>query len=474
MIRTRSLFFLFVLLPLSLRAEVRFPSLFTDNMVLQREGEVPVWGWADAGAQVTVTPSWDGKTYKVKADRKGAWRVKIQTPAAGGPYDLVVSDGTPATLHNVLIGEVWVCSGQSNMEMPLRGYPNQPILGANETILHSKNDQLRLYTVPRSSWTEPQENSKPSAWEVAGPAAVADFSATAYYFGSLLQEILDVPVGLIHTSWGGSTAEAWMTPLSLKPFPDVSIPGKDDSIKVRNRTPTTLYNGMIHPIIGYGMRGVIWYQGESNADRAKQYETLFPALVQEWRTRWGQGEFPFYYAQIAPYNYDQPWADDPANSAYLRDAQRKVEAVIPNSGMAVLMDIGEEDIIHPANKQVGGHRLAYWALAKTYGIEGIGYASPTYEAMEVKGSTVEVKFSNPSNGLTTYGKPLTQFEIAGEDQIFYPAQAILQRGSIAVSSPMVQNPVAVRYAFKDFIVGELFGTDGLPVSSFRTDDWEEK
>lgn len=457
-----------------LKAQVKLPSIFTDNMVLQQQSQVPVWGWAKEGSAVNVVTSWDGKSYSVKADKAGKWKAIVSTPSAGGPYELTISDGTPLKLNNILIGEVWLCTGQSNMEMPLKGFKGQPIIGSNDAILKSRNKNLRIYTVPRSSQKEPQANSKPSPWKIASPETVANFSATGYFFGRLLNEMLDVPVGLINVSYGGSTIEAWMDPEVLKSFPEIKIPGKSDSIKVVNRTPTTLFNGMLHPVIGYGIKGCIWYQGESNYERPDQYEGLLPSMVKRWRTLWSQGDFPFYYVQIAPYNYSQlpPYNyGGKFNSAYLRDAQRKSAARIPNSAMAVVLDIGEENSIHPAHKEEGGKRLALLALGKTYGMQGFGFASPEYESLTINGSVAVLKFVNAANGLTSFGKEITNFEVAGKDKIFYPAKAAINGSTVSVSSPMVKDPVAVRYAFKDFVVGDLFGTDGLPVASFRTDEW---
>lgn len=457
-------------------AEVKPVSIFTDHMVLQQQTNVAIWGWAKSNSQVTLIPSWDKKKYTVKADANGKWKLKIATPKAGGPYEMTMSDGTALTLKDILIGEVWFCGGQSNMEMPMKGFKSQPVLGSNEAILKSGNSQIRLYTVPRSSITEKQDNSKPSNWKTAAPESVASFSATAYYFGKLLSEMLQVPVGLINDSYGGSTIEAWMSPELLKSFPEVKIPSKTDSIKEVSRTPTTLYNGMLYPVMGYGIRGAIWYQGESNQTRADRYEDLFPAMVKEWRNAWGMGEFPFYYAQIAPFAYLKPSEIQTAgkmNSAFIRDAQRKSMTKIPNSGMAVLMDIGEEWNIHPANKEKGGLRLAYLALGNTYGIKGFGYASPDFESMTVKEGVAQIKFTNVPNGLTSFGKTLSLFEVAGADKVFHPAKAVVSGSSITVSSEVVPTPVAVRYAFKDFVVGDLYSNEGLPVSSFRTDDWNQ-
>lgn len=456
-------------------ATVKPASIFTDHMVLQQKAEVAVWGWAKAESNVSLTTSWNKKKYHIKTDAAGKWKFKIATPQAGGPYEITISDGAALTLKDILIGEVWFCGGQSNMEMPMKGFKGQPILGSNEAILKSSNPQIRLYTVPRSSITEKQDNSKASEWKLAAPETTANFSATAYYFGRLLSEMLQVPVGLINDSYGGSSIEAWMSPRQLEPFPEVKIPAKGNTIKEVSRTPTTLYNGMLYPVIGFGIRGAIWYQGESNYERSDRYEELFPAMVKAWRENWEMGEFPFFYAQIAPYNYAQLppyYKGGKYNSAFIRDAQRKSLNKIPNSGMAVLMDIGEEKSIHPANKEKGGIRLAYLALGNTYGIKGFGYTSPAYESMRIKDHTAILKFQNVQNGLTSFGKGLTLFEIAGADKRFYPAKAVLSGSSVTVSAEQVKNPVAVRYAFQDFVTGDLFGTDGLPVSSFRTDDWD--
>jgi sialate O-acetylesterase len=459
--------------PLLINAKIFLPSFFSDNMVLQQQASSPVWGWTNAGKTVRITSSWDKKTTTAKADANGRWKLFLQTPAAGGPYQLSINDGELITLKNVMVGEVWLCSGQSNMEMPMKGFKGQPIIGSNEAILRSANKNIRVYTVPRGASAAPQENSKPSEWKEAAPVAVSNFSATAYYFGRLLNELLNVPVGIINDSYSGSFIEAWMTPETLKPF-DVKIPGKGDTIKAVSRTPTTLYNGMLSPVIGYSIKGAIWYQGESNYENPDKYEKLFPAMVNELRQEWNNGDFPFYYAQIAPYDYAQlpPYhSGGKYNSAYLRDAQRKAEKIIPNSAMAVLMDIGEEKNIHPSNKEAGGKRLALLALAKTYHLEGFGYASPSYDSLSVAGSIAAIRFKNSPNGLTSFGKELSQFEVAGSNKVFYPAKATIKGSNVLVSAPEVKDPVAVRYAFKDFVKGDLFSTEGLPVSSFRTDDW---
>jgi sialate O-acetylesterase len=463
----------FALLPSVVKSEVKLPALFSDHMVLQQQSNVAIWGWAKKGSTVTVTASWSKKASTTKTDTAGKWKIFITTPGAGGPYKITVTDGMPLLLDDIMIGEVWLCSGQSNMEMPMKGFKGQPVLESNEEILHARNKNIRVITVPRASSLELLEDFK-GHWEQASPVSIAEFSATAYYFGKLLNEILDVPVGLLHVSYSGSTIEAWMDASWLKEFDIKGIPAKGDSIHTPNRTPTLLFNGMLHPVVGYSIKGCIWYQGESNYTDPDLYEKLFEKMVKEWRTQWGLGDFPFYYAQIAPFNYAQfPQEErkEKYNSGYLRDAQRKAMKNIPNSGMAVLMDTGEKDNIHPANKKAAGHRLAYWALSKTYDVQGFTHASPSYDRIEIKDSTIIISFADAPNGITSFGETLTYFEIAGKDKKFYPATATLGRKSVTVSSPQVKEPVAVRYAFKDFVKGDLFGTSGLPVSSFRSDDW---
>jgi sialate O-acetylesterase len=460
----------------SLSAKIVLPSFFGDNMVLQQKTDAAIWGWAKPNSTVSVTTSWNKKKYSVTADAAGKWKTKIATPGAGGPYDITITDGEILSLKNILIGEVWLVSGQSNMEMPMKGYRDQPILGANDAVFNSTNNQIRLYTVPRWVRTIPQDSTRNATWKIAEPETVNNFSAVAYHFGKILQDKLDVPVGIINISYGGSSAEAWMSAEAMKEFPELPVPAIADSAKVNNRTPTTLYNGMLKPFIGYAIKGCLWYQGESNNGRAEQYEKLFPAMVKQWRTEFGIGDFAFYFAQIAPYNYRNGTTaiaplDLKSNSAFLRDAQRKAVNTIPNSGMVVLMDNGEEWNIHPADKETVGKRFSYLALAATYGMKGFAYQSPALDSFLVNGSIVTLKFKNAPNGLTSFGKTLTQFEIAGADKIFRPASAMIRNGTILVSSPLVLAPAAVRYAFKDFIVGELFSTEGYPVSSFRTDDW---
>jgi sialate O-acetylesterase len=453
-----------LLLSAMAEAEIKLPAVFGDNMVLQQGTEVAVWGWASPHSNVTVKASW-GKMAGSRSDANGIWSVKIATPAASfTAHTLIFSDGKAIILRNILIGEVWICSGQSNMEMPMKGYKNQPIENGSEDIQDADYPNIRLFTVIRHAKTTPQDDTE-GVWQEASPATVANFSATAYYFGRKLFKTLNIPIGLISVNKGGSRIEAWMTPESLKDFPDAKIPAKDDPISPNN-TPTGLYNAMIHPLVGYGMRGAIWYQGEANTANPSEYEKLFESMVAEWRRIWNMGDFPFYFVQIAPYHYGH------INSAFLREAQRHCQSV-SNTGMAVVLDAESPDGIHPPKKRDAGERLALWALAKDY-VRAVEYKSPEPIGVDFKDHLAIITFDIDNNiGLTSHGKEITGFEIAGENRKFYPAKAGIDGNRVFVLSPQVANPVAVRYAFKDASRSELFSVSGnLPVSSFRTDGWE--
>jgi len=450
----------------TLYGEVKLPSIFGDNMVLQQKTEAAIWGTASKNSVIKVTTSWNKKSYSTQTASDGKWKLKVTTPSAGGPYEVSVSDGTTLKLKNVMIGEVWVCSGQSNMEMPMKGYYNQPIKGSNEVIATSSNPAIRLFTVKKASSLIALDDFTGS-WKNSEPENVCEFSATAYYFGLMLNKVLNVPVGLINSSWGGTRIEPWMSEAGFKNFDFVKLPDKNQQGTLSPQTPTVLFNAMINPMVGYGIRGAIWYQGESNRNEADKYVRLLPGMVENWRSVWGVGEFPFYYIQIAPFDY----GTSGISSAYLREAELKASSAIPNIGMASIMDIGEKDCIHPADKKAGSDRLAFLALTNTYGKSGFASSGPVLKEMTVAGPIVNLTFNGAANGLTSYGKELSCFEIAGDNKRYFPAKAFITNTGITLFAPEVAKPVAVRYAFKDFIVGDLFNTEGLPASSFRTDDW---
>lgn len=460
---------IFILLFLNnVRAEIRMPAIFGDNMVLQQQAKVPVWGWAKPGNTIKIKTSWDRGRYSALADRDGKWVIHVSTPKAGGPYEISVSDGKLLILKNILIGEVWLCSGQSNMQMPVMGGSNLRVNGSNETIATANNNpNIRLFTVGPSYNTHPQNNCK-GGWKECESESVADFSAVGFFYGQFLTRTLHVPIGLINCSYGGSVVDAWMSSDMLS---KIEKARKPDSTKISPKTPqkspTLLFNAMLSPIIGYGIKGCIWYQGESDRGNTL-YETLFPAMVKGWRALWGIGDFPFYYAQIAPL---ESWGE---NNALMREMQLNASKKIPNSGMAVLIDLGEKDNIHPAEKRTVALRLSYWALAKTYHIKNLASNSPELSTMIISNDTVKLTFNYAPNGLNSFGKELDDFEVAGEDKKFYRAKAQITLKGVTLTCQEVRKPVAVRYAFYDYAEGSLFSIEGLPLSSFRTDNWEIK
>lgn len=459
MIYTYTALLLSLVSVVNIKASVILPPVFADHMVLQQKSNVSLWGEADNKTTVIVNTSWNNEEYTTKSDAEGKWRIKVKTPEAGDPYSISISDGETITINDILIGEVWFCSGQSNMEETMKGYYNQYIKGGNDAIAESRNSNIRLFTIERNRQLKPQHSFK-GQWKECNPENVGDFSAVAYFFGRRLQKLLGVPIGLISSSWGGQ----WMSKESLSKFNWADIPDGNDGKK--HSFNTFLYNGMINPLLGYNIKGVIWYQGEANAKHPKEYEQLLSEMISSWREAWGIGDFPFYLFQIAPYDYKK------INSAWLRDAQRKVALKTKNTGMVSLMDIGEEHNIHPVKKRVVGERMALMAMVKSYGLKGVECSGPVLKDMTVEGDVVKLTFDHAEHGFTTYGKELVHFTIAGENKHFYPAKAQRTRGNIMLWSPFVKKPVAVRYAFDDFVVGELFNTEGLPASSFRTDDWE--
>jgi sialate O-acetylesterase len=451
----------------NLQAEVILPAIFGDHMILQQQTQAAIWGKASPGSNVEVGTSWDGLNYSTRSDAEGKWKVKVNTPAAGGPFEIQISDGTILTLSDVYIGEVWIVSGQSNMQMPMKGYFNEPVIGYNEAVATSRNEYIRFFTVSREKSLEPMDDLT-GLWLECKPENVSEFSATAYFFGRMIQKVLGVPVGIINSSWGGTRIEPWISEMGIKEFDWVNLPDKNQTGDYSHQSPTVLFNAMISPLTDFAVRGALWYQGESNRNEPAQYAQLMPGLIKNWRTEWGIEEMPFYYVQIAPFDYGSTGL----NSAYLREAQLKASSVLPKTGMASLMDAGEKDCIHPADKKAAGDRLAYLALSDTYGIKGFKYSGPVLKDMIVEGNMVNLTFNFAENGLTTYGKELHNFKIAGENKRFYDASAFITRNGITLFAPQVPNPVAVRYAFEDFVIGELYNTEGLPASSFRTDEWE--
>ena len=477
--KTTTVFVLSLLILTTLQtvcAKVKLPAIVSSNMVLQRNTTIKLWGWSDANEKITIKTSWLKASITIQADADGNWMTDVKTTDSKDQQTITLKSITSnILLENILFGEVWLCSGQSNMEMPMKGFFGQPTYGSAEAIAKSNNPNLRLFTVAKISGakTPLKDVEKYSGWQQASPESVVNFSAVAYFYGSQLQEILDVPVGIIHSSWGGSSVQAWMSIEVLSPFQKVDLTDVDVKDKP-NQIPTALFNSMINPLIPYTIKGLIWYQGESNRENPEMYKKLFPAMIEDWRKRWAIGEFPIYYVQIAPHIYQGNDAVvDKKNSAFQREAQLQCLDLIPNSGIAVTMDIGAKDFIHPPKKKEVADRLLYNALNQTYDYKKVEYASPIFESMEVKDGGLNIKFKNAKNGIYAYND-LEGFEIAGDDKIFHPATAkILDRKTVLVSSDKVPNPVAVRYAFDNWVEGTLYNTNLLPASSFRTDNWTD-
>jgi sialate O-acetylesterase len=489
-------------------ADVKLPSIFSDHMVLQRQHQNPIWGWADVGEKVTVTIG--QQVRNTVAGAEGAWKVTLDSLPTGAAMTLTVKGRNTIQIHDVLVGEVWICSGQSNMAYP--------VAAANDSaleLLTANYPEIRIISVPQVGTQEPQKDFK-GQWQACSPETVASFSAVGYFFGRNLHQALDVPIGLIDNSWGGSSAEAWVprdllkadsrydallekwTDLEnsydaeaekakhqgrLEKWKAAVKKAKATGVKAPNRPraprnqlvgqhrPANLYNGVLLPVISYGIRGAIWYQGESNAGRAYQYRHLFPLMIQSWRDDWKQGDFPFYWVQLADFRNEK---DLPAESdwAELREAQTLTMSKLSNTGEAVIIDLGEAHDIHPKNKQIVAKRLALWALAKDYGVN-IVHRSPIYRSMEQKGSKIILTFDQVGGGLDTFDvRQTVGLSIAGEDRQFHWAQGkILSKNQLEVWADDVSNPVSVRYAWSDNPVCNLQNKEGLPVTPFRTDDW---
>ena len=458
-------------------AKVELPNFIGDNMVLQQQTGVALWGTATPGKKVTIKPGWTRTTTTVKADAEtGAWMARVYTPAAGGPYDIVISDGEKLTVHNVLIGEVWFCSGQSNMEMPVKGYGSQPAKGAEDFIVKAKpSTPIRVCKIVKHSMTTPQDTVITEGWKVHSPEAVANTSATGYFFAQYLQSVLDVPVGLVESDWGGSSIETWIDEKIIREqfggeFDLGYLQAEKSDPRRAHHDPCLLYNGMVHALVPFTFKGFLWYQGETNRGRCEQYVRLQTAYVAMMRELFQVPDAPFYFVQIAPYPYNAPERWD---SGYFYEAQQKTLETIPHSGMAATVDIGEYGTIHPCRKPDVGKRLALLALQHDYGVRGIEADAPTYKSFTVEDGKALVSFNVGPLGLNPMGQDLDGFELAGADKVFHPAKARQKKGDLLVVwSDEVPEPVAVRYCFRNWGVGTVFNAYGIPVLPFRTDDWK--
>ncbi len=459
-----------MLAALSLDAKVTLPSIFGDNMVLQQKEDVAVWGVAD-GKKVTIKTGWSKKKIVVSPDENGKWFTRIPTAEAGGPYEITFDDGDKTILKNVLLGEVWFCSGQSNMVMSMRGFIGQPVEHGAEYILSADPEvPIRLCDIPNKQSSEPlPSDSLKTVWKLNSPEVVLRYSSTAYFFARSLQEQLKVPVGVVTADWGGVTIETFMS----REVIDRDFPGEFDNVipePAYPKTPAVLFNAMIAPILPFTFRGFIWYQGEENRKRPEQYARLQPAYAKMLRELFQAPDTPFYFVQIAPHAYDNPRS---FMSGYFWEAQQKSLASIPHSGMVGTSDIGSYSSIHPPKKLEVGKRLAALALYNDYGYKVLNPNAPSYKSVEFDGAEAVITVENVEwMGLFPGDIPVGGFEIAGEDRVFHPAEGISHKYTIRVHSDEVQEPVAVRYCFRNWSEATLFSAWGMPLLPFRTDDWD--
>ena len=457
-------------------AEVRLPKIFSSNMVLQQGRENPIWGWADKGEKIILEIN--GKIIKTKAGVDGKWKALLPVMDYGGPHTLNIKGKNTLQLGNILIGEVWVCSGQSNMEMLVKS-----CLNAETEIASSNYPEIRLFSVPKAVSNSAKDDIEKGNWVNCSPENVPGFSGIGYFFGRYIHQQLKVPVGIINSSYGGSKIQCWMSETAAQNDPELIVtyrkmkelvPEKVDA-KMRNELTSVLFNAMINPIIPYGMKGIIWYQGESDRGAPEQYKRTFPAMINDWRKLWMQKDFPFLFVSLA--NYRKP-LNEPGESdwAEIREAQTTALS-LPNTGMALAIDLGEAENIHPLNKQEVARRLGLNAMKLAYS-KDIVCSSPIFSSMQTKGNHALIRYNTDGKSLMVkdlYGY-IRGFAVAGSDKKFYWAKAeLLDSNVIRVYSPKVDRPVAVRYGWSNNPSDlNLYNLEGLPANPFRTDDWKPK
>ncbi|HEY4107441.1 sialate O-acetylesterase [Puia sp.] len=442
-------------------ANVRLPHVLSSNMVLQQRSQADLWGWCEPGEKIRIVASWNSKVDSVQGSRDGRWKMTLATPAAGGPYTITIKGENTVVLDNILVGEVWVCSGQSNMEM----CGNWGLPDIKAELPTCNNPNLRFFRIPRTTSTSPQDDC-PGKWTPCDSNELKSFSAAAYFFGKKLNKDLNVPIGLIEAAWGGTPAEVWTPEHMVTGDPVLRIAA--EKLQPANGWPYLpgyCYNGMIAPITPFRIAGAIWYQGEGNTANADTYSKIFTAMIASWRSAWNE-PLPFYYVQIAPFTYGAN------NQGTLVREQQAKTMNLENTGMVVVSDLVTDTTdIHPKNKHDVGYRLAGWALAETYHQPGITYKNPTYQTMEIKGDKATLTFTDAPGGLVLKGSEPRELVIAGEDHVFYPAKAKIEGNKLIVSAPAVKKPVAVRYQFDNAGIGNIACKEGLPLAPFRTDDW---
>jgi sialate O-acetylesterase len=443
-------------------AKIFLPAVYSNHMVLQQHSKIKIWGWSEPAENIAIKPSWDTTTYFTKATSGAKWETVINTPKAGGTFTITVKgNNNSIIIEDVLIGEVWLASGQSNMEMNINWG-----MKYDEEVKNAANNQIRFFHIPKSTSIFPLEDVR-AEWVVCTAETMKNFSTAAYFFGKKINEQLNVPVGLISACWGGTPAEVW-TPEDVV-LNDKIL--KEAAAKLKTfdwwpSTPGYAYNAMIAPLTKFEIAGAIWYQGESNTETAATYQQLFTAMISAWRKKWNN-DFPFYFVQIAPYSYG-------TNNicALLREAQTKSTA-LAKTGMVVTSDLVDNiNDIHPKLKKEVGERLANYALADNYGKTNIAFKSPVYKTMQIEKNKIRINFSDADKGLMIKGTTATDFFIAGADKNFLPATVKLEGNTVIVFNKNIKEPVAVRFGFSNTAMPNLFSADGLPVNLFRTDDWE--
>lgn len=457
------LLFLLAVSVTGLYAQLRLPVLYDDHMVLQQQSPVPIWGWASTSQNIEIKVSWDTTIVRTKSDNTTFWAATLFTPVAGGPHTVTIKAGRETrTLTDVMVGEVWLCSGQSNMEWAMQ------MSGEKDMIDQVNDPNIRLFQVPKSAASTLQVRGE-GDWKLCDKESVRFFSAVAYFFGKKLNKDLNVPIGLIHASWGGTPAETWVAAEKIEADPALKAAALKQEQEDRPWCPSlpgVVYNSMINPIIPFRLAGALWYQGESNTGTSATYKPLMEQLILDWREKF-RSDFPFYYVQIAPHTYTTPGI-----APALREQQTKMLS-IPQTGMVVVSDLVDNvKDIHPRFKKPVGERLANIALSDTYGKKGIAYQSPIYKSMKAEKGKIRISFDYVLTGLMSKGGEPTEFLIAGEDKKFYPAKAKIEGNTVVVSAKEVKNPVAVRFGWRNDAMPNLFSKEGLPVSVFRTDDWD--
>jgi len=452
-----------ILLTIPSFGQIRLPAVIGDNMVLQQKSEAAVWGWGEPGSEIKVTGSWNNDTVKTKISNHSFWSVKLKTPAAGGPFTVNIKSNEELTLKNVMIGEVWICSGQSNMEWSA----DHNLMNAQEEIKNANYPDIRLFHVKKIATETPQDNCF-AKWEECSPSTMHSFSSVGYFFSRNLHQNLNIPIGIIEVAWGGTPAEVWVNADLVESDPLLrSSAQKLITYDWWPNKPGVAYNAMISPLIHFSIAGAIWYQGEGNTLNYESYRNLMGTLIENWRSDFGK-EFPFYYVQIAPFTYSPE-----TRSAMIREMQMQTMNNVPKTGMVVVSDLVDDvKNIHPANKQDVGKRLANWALGETYGVKELAYKHPQYESMKLEKSKIRITLSNVPTGLIQKGDDLKFFEISGADMVFVPASAKIDGNTVVVWAKTIKMPEAVRFSFSNDAIGNLFSKEGLPVAPFRTDEWE--